>query len=346
MKKVQLSVVIPVYNRIELVNEMVQYIVKQSFQEWELLIIDDGSDDVTLKGLDYLSSIDKRIFIFRRPESERKGAPTCRNIGLKKANGEYVVFFDSDDIVSDFCFEQRVHFLKEHPKLDFAVFPFVEFEKDPSKPTVVGGAKFYKDDLYSFVNRRLPFMVWSNIYRTESLRKKGVIWDVNLKSLQDAHFNITSICAGLKYDYSSSSCADYYNRITAKGKSISKGIYSLDNFDSHIYYLQSLCAMIGRNGYQRALRHCFFYIYSIMIHNYSKAHSKKLIDVMSYQKWFYFSLCIKDWIYRNIFHSILSPGQSRWILFPLFSLSRKIVLARQRTFCLRTVKLAQLKIIQ
>lgn len=88
------SIIIPTFNRAQYVQEAIQSVQLQGFQEWELIIIDDGSTDNTGEILDRLCLLDKRIH-YRKQENRGSGA--ARNHGLSIAQGQYVSFLDSDD---------------------------------------------------------------------------------------------------------------------------------------------------------------------------------------------------------------------------------------------------------
>ena len=329
------SIAIPVYNRANLVLETLQYIINQTYSNWELILVDDGSSEKDYQIIESAASKDSRISVVKRPDNREKGAQTCRNMGTEMAKGKYIIYFDSDDFIPNFCLEQRVLYMETHPDADFAVFPFAEFEDDPNKPHLIGGVKFYEDDLMAFVSRRLPFMVWSNIYRLGAVKDNNLIWDTKLKSLQDAYFNITALCAGLKYEYAVNNLVDYYNRTASKGASISKGIYSPNHFESHIYYLKSVRdAVSSIPGTKKPLRDGCLYIYSLMMYNYSKEDSRNLLSCLSSDWSFYMWSRVKDFLYGNCFRKLHVGVQlSRWILFPLFSFNRKHILKEQRAHC-------------
>lgn len=333
--KAQVTIVMPFYNRSKLVCKSISYIIRQTFLDWELIIVDDGSEEFEYQTVKAECMKDPRIRIERRPNSRTKGAQSCRNIGLELATGKYIIFFDSDDFIPDYCLRQRVSFMEQHPDLDFAVFPYAEFADDLNTTETIGGLRYYEDDLKAFVARRLPFMVWSNIYKMDSLRKNRICWDTNLKSLQDAHFNIFVLCAGLKYDYAENCLIDYYNRIGNKGASISKGIYSPTHFDSHIYYFDTVYkAVVNKQEMKESIRAGFFYIYSLMMHNYSKNSCEKLISTLSNDTCFFWCTKMKDLIYWGLLRKLqLNANLSRWILFPAFSWSRKRILKKQREYC-------------
>lgn len=329
------TIVIPFFNRSKLVCGTISNIIGQTYSDWELIILDDGSEESEFNSVKSVCETDVRIRIEKRPDTKIKGAQSCRNIGLELAQGEFIIFFDSDDYIPEYCIEQRVTYMKQHPDLDFSVFPYAEFKSTPDVPETIGGLRFYSDDLKAFVARRLPFMVWSNIYKTESLRKHHINWDSNLKSLQDAYFNITVLCAGLKYDYAKDCLIDYYNRIGNKGDSISRSIYSPNQFDSHIYYLDNVRkAVSGKQGMKHPLRDGCLYIYSLMMYNYSEEHSMRLLTCLANDKWFCTYIKWKDAIYKTVLRKFhMSVKFSRWFLFPFSCISRKRILKRQREYC-------------
>lgn len=94
----KISVIIPVYNAEKYIEPCVQSILKQSFQEFELLLIDDGATDKSGEICDTLAETDSRITVFH---NDNGGAAAARNYGVQKAKGEYIAFVDSDDTVNE-----------------------------------------------------------------------------------------------------------------------------------------------------------------------------------------------------------------------------------------------------
>ena len=165
---------------------------------------------------------------------------------MEKAEGEYIVFFDSDDYIAPYCLRQRVEAIANHAELDFMVFPSGIYQKERflniAHPYVYG-YKIFDDDIAQFSKRQLPFIVWNNIYRTSSLRKHGLKWDVHLLSLQDADFNISSIACGMRYAYATNAKADYGYRIASKS-SVSKNIQGSKHISSHLYATKKMCEVV------------------------------------------------------------------------------------------------------
>ncbi len=91
------SIVVPTFNRLKVLERSVGSVINQSYSNWELIIVDDGSTDDTVEKAAIFEKEDSRIQFFQRPNSLTKGANTCRNLGINKAKGDYIAFLDSDD---------------------------------------------------------------------------------------------------------------------------------------------------------------------------------------------------------------------------------------------------------
>jgi len=87
------------YNRADLICETLDSIIHQTYENWECLIIDDGSKDNIKEILRSYLLKDPRLKYFERTKDHKKGLPGCRNQGLELAKGDYIIFFDDDDIV-------------------------------------------------------------------------------------------------------------------------------------------------------------------------------------------------------------------------------------------------------
>lgn len=237
---VTLSVVMPVYNHPEELKVMIDSVRENSFADWELILVDDGSDEETKSVLNRYVEEDSRMVLIERDRLP-KGAPTCRNIGMDVARGKYIIILDSDDYIAPYCFEQRVREMEKHPEYDFMVFRNGVFEDGKFHsyyPKLSFGYGIYDDDLKAFCQRTLPFVVWNNIYRKKSLEEQNVRWDEQLLSLQDSQFNVDALLAGMRYGYSDCP-ADIGWRIGTVG-SISKKIDTEAHRKSNEYASSSL----------------------------------------------------------------------------------------------------------
>lgn len=98
-KGIKVSIIVPTYNRAEIIIECLDSIIAQSYQNIELIVVDDGSTDKTKFIVEsYIKSYEGEK-ILKYIKQSNQGAPSARNKGLENATGEYIVFFDSDDLM-------------------------------------------------------------------------------------------------------------------------------------------------------------------------------------------------------------------------------------------------------
>jgi glycosyltransferase involved in cell wall biosynthesis len=112
MPKPLVSIVIPSYNRSKYIAATLNSILKQSFRDFEVIFVDDGSTDNTKEILDYYCQKDYRIKYLHQPNSERAVA---RSYGMGLALGDYVALVDSDDIWYPKKLEKQVEILENNP---------------------------------------------------------------------------------------------------------------------------------------------------------------------------------------------------------------------------------------
>lgn len=307
----KLSVIIPCWKCEDEIGEMLDSIINQSFQDWQVFCVDDQSPDNTVNVLKDYSLKDDRIH-YKVRDREPKGAQTCRNIGYELSQGaQYVIWFDADDLVAPCCFMQRVTYMDNHPDLDFGVFPAQTF-KNSIKENLKGGYGFpiFDDDLEAFLLWVLPMVGWTNIYRRESLAKVQHSWDENVWSLQDSDFNIQSILKKLKYDYAYKEGAqvDYYYRVTG---GLSKKIPT--HYASHFYLLNKVLDSFSKEQtsfYKYALQTYCIRFAMIFKNNKKYFNSFLKIPFVQNDKWFYWRLlawrlCRYRLTYRLFFRHIL-----------------------------------------
>lgn len=94
----KVTIIMATYNRAHFIVETLMSVQVQTFKDWECLIIDDGGSDNTKKIIAPILEKDCRFQFLKRPDNYQKGLPGCRNYGIDLAKGEYIIFFDDDDI--------------------------------------------------------------------------------------------------------------------------------------------------------------------------------------------------------------------------------------------------------
>jgi len=111
-----ISIVLCTYNRAALLSNAIRSVIAQTEQDWELIVIDDGSNDNTYNVVKQFLQPDPRIIYFYQ---HNRGLAAARNRALALATGEFICFVDSDDELAALHLEKRLRYMRQHPSVDF-----------------------------------------------------------------------------------------------------------------------------------------------------------------------------------------------------------------------------------
>ena len=107
-----ISIIIPVYNSLQYLSRCIECVLNQTFKDWELLLVDDGSTDGSGDLCDEVAKKNgTRIRVIHQPN---RGASFARKIGMESSKGEFLTFIDSDDIVEDDYLERLYHAMNQY----------------------------------------------------------------------------------------------------------------------------------------------------------------------------------------------------------------------------------------
>lgn len=128
------SIIIPTYNRAHLIGETLDSFLEQTYQNWECIIVDDGSTDNTQELIDSYCKKDSRFRYYERPDMHLPGGNGARNYGYEMAKGDFINWFDDDDIALPHLLEKKLSFVT--PELDLILSPPTRWNPiDNSKKT-------------------------------------------------------------------------------------------------------------------------------------------------------------------------------------------------------------------
>ena len=206
-----LSIVVPVYNVENYINKCIDSIINQTFKDWELLLIDDGSSDNSGTICDEYVCSDQRIKVFHKVNG---GVSSARNLGLDNANGKWVTFIDADDFISSNFIDGLFKPLLFNPDLDF----------------VQGGCSNWKNGKVDNINQLYdnyigsePDIVFekfrglavSKLFRLENVNHWSndlpLRFDINMKIAEDMAFTLDYLLTVKKYAFVSE--VGYFYRI-------------------------------------------------------------------------------------------------------------------------------------
>ena len=191
------SIITPTKNRLKLLCEAMDSVQRQSFDAWEHLVVDDGSDDGTAEEVARRAAPDARIRYLQRT-GETSGANVCRNIGVRESRAEFIIFLDSDDLLRPHCLERRVEIMQRNSILDFSVFRAGVFVKSVGDMTRLYHPQNPGDDLLRFLAHECVWEISGPIWRRSFLEEIGC-FDETLLSMQDLEMHVRALSARAKY---------------------------------------------------------------------------------------------------------------------------------------------------
>ncbi|TGK31135.1 glycosyltransferase family 2 protein [Leptospira gomenensis] len=175
----KVSVIMPVYNSEKFIGDSIQSVLRQTYTDWELMIVDDLSKDGSRELMKQYAKSDSRIrALFKETNS---GSADTRNHGIRNATGRYIAFLDSDDLWDETFLEEQIRLMKENDAaFSFSAFRVIDENSNPIlRPQLVHKTKIdYKDSL--FYNR---IGLLTAMYDSRVVGK--MYFDVSLKSLRD-----------------------------------------------------------------------------------------------------------------------------------------------------------------
>ncbi len=211
-----ISIITPLYNRYDLVQETWRSIEAQTYPHWEWILVDDGSTDEGPQFIQQLREQDKRVNLYFRTTGT-KGPSACRNLGVNHALGRYLLFLDSDDLITPDCLEKRVQYLENKPNLDFAVFTQALFSNNISEYSVF--SKFYSTNdeyLKAFIADEHPWQTSGPLWRKDSFIKTGGFRE-DYAIMEDPELHIRALLANMQFDVINDE-PDFFYRQTPKTK--------------------------------------------------------------------------------------------------------------------------------
>ncbi|MBR5626954.1 MAG: glycosyltransferase family 2 protein [Thermoguttaceae bacterium] len=184
-----LSIVIPVYNRRELLEETLNSVRQQKRADWECILVDDHSTDGADETAQEYAAKDPRFRWYRRPEGLVRGPSSCRNEGLRRAAGDVIFFMDSDDVIDPDFWKIFGGILDRYPKLDFLSIRFGRFHRDPKHCYRYSPKKpRHLSTVESLAGGKISHATHSFLWRKTFLSDCQVSWPPGLTVYEDLVF--------------------------------------------------------------------------------------------------------------------------------------------------------------
>lgn len=216
-----ITIIVPVYKVERYISQCIESVLSQTFTDFELLLLDDGSPDSSGKICDLYAAIDKRVKVFHKKNT---GVSDTRNFGLKKAMGDYVTFVDSDDWIDNDYLSSMIEGISKDA--DLVVSGFVLEKNGVQSNYKVDNMDFLMTDAYSFhtiMEKRLLYGPWAKLFKRKIVSDNGIYFPLGICYGEDRLFNSSYL-----YHVQRVIAVDrtaYHYRIHSAG-SLSSAIYS------------------------------------------------------------------------------------------------------------------------
>jgi len=198
-----ISIIIPTYNRADLIGETLNSLIVQTHQNWECIIVDDGSIDGTEELIKSYIRKDSRFQYHKRPLNRIKGANACRNYGFEMSKGDFIKWFDSDDIMHPDFLQKQINVLSKNSGLNFCA-SFSETFVDTIKQVVAyNNPAIYidnQDSLFNYIIGKVIFLTPSPLWKRDFLIDKN-LFDETLHNAHETDFNFARLIEGAKFQY-------------------------------------------------------------------------------------------------------------------------------------------------
>lgn len=213
MENVELSIVIPVYNAEKYIEDTIKSILDQTYKNWELILVNDGSKDESQYICEKLALKDKRIKLISK---ENSGVSDSRNTGIKAAQGKYIGFVDSDDLIEKDMFEKMIlNFYESEIIICGYKIRTIKGKiiKDSFRKPSLKGIFFLKEIENIFMEEGQLFnSVWNKFYLTEIIKKNKIFFKTDLKTGEDLVFNLNYLSCIRKVSFLDENLYIYFKR--------------------------------------------------------------------------------------------------------------------------------------
>ena len=184
---VKISVIIPVYNSEKYLKECIDSILAQTYKNYEIIIINDGSTDNSKYICEQYEKSHNNVKLY---SIENHGVSYARNLGISKANGEFIYFMDSDDILFSKCFE-----IFDKLKIDnnsLYCFKWMDYYKNtiPEFNSNYDVEKFTNTKELILLDDNISSFLWNKIYQKNILIDNNLRFDENIHYCEDKIFNL------------------------------------------------------------------------------------------------------------------------------------------------------------
>lgn len=173
------SIIMPAYNVEKLISDSINSVLSQTYKNFELIVVDDYSQDQTSQIVENFILKDKRVKLIKNIKN--KGVAETRNTGLDHAQGEFVAFLDSDDKWQETKLEKQINIIKQHPEIDVVYTSYYRFNnsgigKIVEVPEFINNKKLLKGNPIGNLTALYNFKKFSKIRQKKIGHEDYLFW--------------------------------------------------------------------------------------------------------------------------------------------------------------------------
>jgi len=260
------SIIIPSFNRAHLITETLDSVKAQTFENWECIVVDDGSSDNTKSIVSAYLNDDVRFKYYDRPSSNLAGGNGARNFGAEKSQGQWLIFLDSDDLLIQTALFDR---MKHEYQYDMLISVTGTFKRKLGDSDVIWNKVSPNSNHVELINRYINMdMPWHTngvTWKRDFFQKIGG-WNEKLRAWQDWEIHCRSLFYNPVLQFTGELPDNYFrlSRHDSIGKTIRSSSYMNSVYDSFV----SIDGFLANNKE----------IYDLVKSNYEKLLCKMLIS--------------------------------------------------------------------
>lgn len=288
----KLSIIVPIYNVEEYLENCIDSILDQTFKDFELILVNDGSPDNSLEICYRYQEKDERVKVI---DKKNGGVSSARNAGIDIALGEYIAFIDPDDDIEINMYERLIEgAIKNNVDIVICGFKFIDifnnkkisYEVDRYSNRIIKEKEIRSDVLKSILELKNVYgygvySCWNKVYKNDLFNDNKIRFDIEKHHGEDARLNLILLTKVKSIYFINQPLYNYYIR---KRESLTTVVrdnmykYILDNKNFHDY----LCSLYGyeelmSKGTKNYLNNIFQYMNSVSI---SKFNLRKKVEIL------------------------------------------------------------------
>ena len=247
----KISIIIPTYNNSKYLKRCVDSVLNQSYNNIEIIVIDDGSTDDTNSVMSEYKNTKKVKYV----KQSNGGVSSARNNGLKMAHGDYIMFLDSDDyFCQNYCEKMLSNIVKNNSDICLSGINYIKNDKSERIDFYNTNKLFNTSEIKNLISDNiynyLLYPVWNKIYNKKIL--ESINFDTSLIMGEDFIFNLQCLCNCKKVSYITE---NYYNYVINNNSTTSKmrKYNTIISIENEINYSKKVDSYLNKIGLEKKI---------------------------------------------------------------------------------------------